>query len=86
MLLKEGKQDLIVEYVASCEVSREASWLRKLLFDLFEGSMNPTVIHCDNTSCIRLSEDPVFHGKKKHTNNKYHYAKWCGAATIYIHR
>jgi len=35
--------------------------------------MDPTVIHCVNTSCIQLSEDPVFHGKTKHINNKYHY-------------
>lgn len=54
------KQDTVVlssaevEYVAACEVNREAIWLRKLLSDLFEGPMNPTVIHCDNTSCICL--------------------------------
>lgn len=31
------------------------------------------MIHCDNTSGIRLSEDLVFHGKTKHINYKYHY-------------
>ena len=61
------------EYIAACEVSREAVWLRKLLFDLFEGPMDPTMIDCDSTSCIRLSEDPMFHGNTKHINNKYHY-------------
>eukprot|EP00253_Pinus_taeda_P013345 PITA_13345 len=64
-----------VEYVATCEVSREAVWLRKLLSDLFEGPVNPTVILCDNTCCIRLSKDPVFHGKTKHINKKYHYIR-----------
>ena len=63
------------ECIAACEVSREAVWLRKLLFDLFEGPMDPTVIHCDNTSCIRLSEDLMFHGKTKHIKNKYHYIR-----------
>jgi len=61
------------KYVAACEVSREAVWLRKLLSDLFEGPMNPTMILCDNTSSIHLAEDPVFHRKTKHINNKYHY-------------
>eukprot|EP00253_Pinus_taeda_P002479 PITA_02479 len=76
-----GKQEIValssaeVEYIATCEVSKETVWLRKLLFDLFEGSMGPMVIHCDNTSCTRLSEDPVFHGKTKHINNKYHYIR-----------
>jgi len=63
------------EYIAACEASREVVWLRELLFDLFEGPMDPTMIHCDNTSCIRLSEDPMFHGKAKHINNKYHYIR-----------
>lgn len=63
------------EYVATCEVSQEAVWLRKLLSDLFEGPMNPTMIHCDNISCIHLSEDPMFHGKTKYINNKYHYIR-----------
>eukprot|EP00253_Pinus_taeda_P014723 PITA_14723 len=64
-----------VEYIVACEVSREAVWLRKMLFDLFVGSLDPTIIHCDNTNCIRLSEDSVFHGKTKHINNKYHYIR-----------
>lgn len=61
------------EYIAACEVSREAIWLRKMLSDLFAGPLDPTIICCDNTSYIRLSEDLVFHVKKKHINNKYHY-------------
>eukprot|EP00253_Pinus_taeda_P001483 PITA_01483 len=75
------KQDTIAlsnveaEYVVACEVSREAVWLRKLLSDLFEGLMNPIVILCDNTSSIRLSKDPVLHGKTKNINNKYHYIR-----------
>lgn len=57
-----------VEYFSSCEASREAIWLRKLLFDLFEGPMDPTIIHCDKTNCIRLSEDTMSYGKT--TQNK----------------
>ena len=64
-----------VKYVPACEVSREVIWLRKLLSDLFAGPLAPKTIHCDNTSCIRLSEDTVFHGKTKHINKKYHYIR-----------
>ena len=63
------------EYIATCEVSREVVWLRKLLSDLFEGLMDPTIIHLDNINCIRLSEDPILHGNKKHINNMYHYIR-----------
>lgn len=60
-------------YVAACKVSMEAVWSRMLLYDLFEGPMNPIALHCDNTSYICLYEDPIFHGKTKHIKKKYHY-------------
>jgi len=78
MSRKQEKVDLSsveAKYVAGYEVSREAVWLRKLLSDLFKGPMDPTVILCDNTSCIHLFEDPIFHRKTKHINNKYHYIR-----------
>ena len=43
----------------------------KLLSDLF--SAEPTVIHCDNQSCIKLTKNPVFHDKSKHIEMRYHY-------------
>lgn len=35
--------------------------------------MDPIDIWCDNQSCIKLSENPVFHGKLKHIEVRYHY-------------
>ena len=54
------------EYMAASQDSCEALWLRKLMVDLFDQELRPIVIHCDNQSCIRLSENPVFHDKSKH--------------------
>jgi hypothetical protein len=48
------------EYIVASIASREAVWLRKLLSDLFSVELEPTVIHCDNQSCVKLSEIPVF--------------------------
>jgi hypothetical protein len=48
-------------------------WLRKLLLDLFSAELEPTVIHCDNQRCIKLSENPVFHDRSKHIEMRYHY-------------
>ena len=62
-----------VEYIAASTTSREAVWLRKLLADIFYSELEPTVIHCDNQSCIKLSENPVFHDRPKHIEIKYHY-------------
>jgi hypothetical protein len=48
------------EYIAASAASREAAWLRKLLSDLFSAELEPTVIHCDNQSCVKLFVIPVF--------------------------
>ena len=36
------------EYIAASDACKEAVWLRKLLFDLFGGKLESTIIHCDN--------------------------------------
>ena len=61
------------EYIAASVASREAVWLPKLLAKIFDIELDPTLIHCDNQSCVRLSENPVFHDKSKHIEIKYHY-------------
>ena len=48
------------EYIAASDACKEAVCLRKLLSDLFEGKLDSMIIHCDNQSCIKLSENPVF--------------------------
>jgi len=40
--------------------------MRKILVGLFGQQVDPTVIYCDNKSCIKLSENPVFHDLSKH--------------------
>jgi hypothetical protein len=42
-----------VDYIALSVAVREEVWLRKLLTDLFEHEMYPTIIHCDNQSCVK---------------------------------
>jgi hypothetical protein len=60
------------EYIALCVAVREAVWLRKLLAALFGHEMDSTIIHCDNQSCVKLSENPVFHDKSLR-----HIEIWC---------
>lgn len=55
--------------------ARQAVWLRKLLAELFGKSLNPTVMYCDNQSCIKLSINPVFHNRLKHIKIPYHYIR-----------
>ena len=62
-----------LEYVTSCLASCEAVWLWKLLSDLFDLQLASTCIYCDIKSCVKLSENPMFHDKSKHNEIKYHY-------------
>jgi hypothetical protein len=64
-----------VEYIALSVAVREAVWLLNLLSDLFDHEMDPTTIHCDNQSCVKLFENPVFHDRSKHIEIKYHYIR-----------
>jgi hypothetical protein len=61
------------EYILVCMEVREAVWIWKLLAGLFGKMSDPTVIHCDNQSCVKLSENPVYHDISKHVEIKFHY-------------
>jgi len=63
------------EYIVACSASCEAIWLRKLLTGLFDLEMEATVILCDNQSCIKMTENPVFHDKSKHIEIRYNYIR-----------
>jgi hypothetical protein len=63
------------EYIAAYFASSESIWLRKLLTGLFDLEMEATMILCDNQSCIKMTENPVFHDKTKHIEIRYHYIR-----------
>eukprot|EP00253_Pinus_taeda_P002352 PITA_02352 len=66
-----------VEYMAASTTSCEAIWLRKLLVNLFRRNMEATRIMCDNHSCIKLFENPVFHDRAKHIDIRCHFVRHC---------
>ena len=61
------------EYMAASQANCEAIWLRKLLVGLFGRELRPTIIYCDNQSCIKLSENLAFHDRSKHIEIRYHF-------------
>eukprot|EP00253_Pinus_taeda_P011308 PITA_11308 len=72
------------EYMAASQAACEAIWMRKILVGLFDQRMDPTVIYCDNQSCIKLSENPVFHDRSKHIDIRYHHRRDCVARRIML--
>jgi len=65
------------EHMAASQAACEAIWMQKILVGLFGQMMDPTVIYCDNHSCIKLSENPVFHDRSKHIDIHYHHLRDC---------
>eukprot|EP00253_Pinus_taeda_P016688 PITA_16688 len=65
------------EYMAASLAACEAIWMRKILVGLFGSHLDPTVIYCDNQSCIKLSVNPVFHDRSKHIDIRYHHIRDC---------
>ena len=45
------------------------------MVDLFDMELSPTVIQCDNQSCIKLSENSIFHDRSKHIEIRYHFIR-----------
>src|SRR5713101_896357 len=54
------------EYIATFSASCEAIWLRKMMSGLFNLELDNTVILCDNQSCIKMTDNLVFHDRSKH--------------------
>jgi hypothetical protein len=54
------------EYIVACSASCKAIFLQKLLTSPFDLKMEATTILCDNQSCIKMTENHVFHDKSKH--------------------
>ena len=65
------------EYMAAILATCEAIWMRKILVGLFGSQLDPTVIYCDNQSCIKLSINTVFHDRSKHIDIRYHHIRDC---------
>ena len=63
------------EYIAACSACSEAVWLRKMLVGLFDEEIDVTDILCDNQSCIKMTENPIFHDKSKHIEVRYHFIR-----------
>ena len=61
--------------VATNAVACQAIWLRRILIDLNEWQEDGAIIYCDNIFPIALSKNPVFYGRSKHIEIKYHFIR-----------
>jgi hypothetical protein len=60
------------EYIALSMSICATVWLHKLLAGLSEHVLDSTISHSGNQSCVKISDNPVFHDKSNHIEIKYH--------------
>lgn len=63
------------EYVAASVCACQAIWFKRVMKELGYEMNVSTVIQCDNTSTIKLSKNPVFHGRCKHIGVRFHFLR-----------
>ena len=63
------------EYKALFNATCEVVWLRRILEDISKKKMNPTVLKCDNQSCIKLAHNLNYHARTKHIEIQHHFVR-----------
>lgn len=65
------------EFMAATAAACQALWLRNLLGELIACKPKPVNLFVDNKSAIALMKNPVFHGRSKHIDTRYHFIREC---------
>lgn len=65
------------EFMAANAAACQGVWLRNLLRQITDIGDAPVVIFIDNKSAIDLTKNPVFHGRSKHIDVRYHFIRDC---------
>lgn len=63
------------EFVAAAACACQAVWIRRILKKLGHSQEGCTTVMCDNSSTIKLSKNPVMHGRSKHIDVRFHFLR-----------
>jgi hypothetical protein len=63
------------EFIAAASCACQGVWLRRILEKLGHVQGMCTTIYCDNSSVIKLSRNPVLHGRSKHIDVRFHFLR-----------
>ena len=65
------------EFMAATAAAQQALWLRNLISEIRNEKPKAVALYVDNNSAIALMKNPVFHGRSKHIDIKYHFIRQC---------
>ncbi|XP_040361647.1 secreted RxLR effector protein 161-like [Rosa chinensis] len=63
------------EFISAASCACQAVWMQRVLKSLGWIQSKSTVIYCDNCSAIKLSKNPVMHGRSKHIDVRFHFLR-----------
>lgn len=61
--------------VSLVATTSEILWISQLLLDLQICTPSPALIFCDNTSAMRIANNPIFHECTKHIESDCHFIR-----------
>ena len=65
------------EFMAATAAACQGIWLYNLLRQITDIRPGPVILYIDNKSAIDLAKNPVFHGRSKHIDIRYHFIREC---------
>ncbi|GAA0173161.1 transmembrane signal receptor [Lithospermum erythrorhizon] len=63
------------EFIAAAVCACQAIWMKRVLTEIEHSVSTCTQILCDNSSTIKLSKNPVMHGRSKHIDIRFHFLR-----------
>lgn len=65
------------KYIAATEAACQGIWLGRLLGRFYGKEAGIATIFIDNQSTIQRCKHPVFHGRRKHIETRFHFIRKC---------
>nr|GEZ53824.1 hypothetical protein [Tanacetum cinerariifolium] len=65
------------EFMAATTATCQAIWIKRLLSKITGREIKPPMLFIDNKSTLDLAKNPVFHGRSKHIDTKFHFIREC---------
>ena len=65
------------KYISSTSVVCQGVWISRFMHELIEEFIENFDLCIDNKSAIEISRNPIYHGRMKHIEVRYHFIQNC---------
>ena len=63
--------------MAASTTTCQGIWIIRLLCEIENANIKPPLVYIDKKSDLDLKKNPMFHGKSKHIDKRFHYIQEC---------